>query len=504
MSSILSEVRETRTLLRHEREVWKTYRSEQAEERSVLQKISEYTLGEVIGLVATVSVLSLMGLPPLFAYLAVTGSWAWGWLLTAFFVLIIKPGTLRFGGLASDFELLRMPTRRGFIAIRWLGKLRWALGMGISWSIVAAIKIAYFTTLGVVDSFLFIVAVAVTPVLVLTDTFYDELYARAEPLRPSVRRLVVASRVVGFLWGLTLLGFCAALPGLLDLEFYEIVVRLGGFFLVIVLLITGVMIRVAIELAETCESFRRSPREESENTPASTNEVLSTFTLPSPSAPHGLFGGRLLLWWWSLRDSLRFPGLRGSIDWISVLVLSVALLLRGPLLAAIAVVATNWDLPPLLMPLAAGFFAARVFVTGGPDSDDAEHLYLLGVDFRDQILFNLKSLFFCAMLPTMMVGTVTLACTSGTWAGLAALAGIAATFLLRAGYRGLPGISETSLKHLFLVPTLLCASVLFRGSPTAVFVVAAVMAAVGILGLANRLRRLDEASIRDLMTDEDL
>ena len=136
-------------------------------------------------------------------------------------------------------------------------------------------------------------------------------------------------------------------------------------------------------------------------------------------------------------------GWRGVVRrWSGTGTILLVTVLRGPILATTAVVLATDDATLVFCAVLAGCCASR---WSAVDSIALQpRLWLLGVDYRDQVLQGLRALGVCAALPTLGVALVTLAVAGPGAAGRqASVMMIAATFLVRAGLPGLWPLQET-------------------------------------------------------------
>ncbi len=190
---------------------------------------------------------------------------------------------------------------------------------------------------------------------------------------------------------------------------------------------------------------------------------------------------------------------RTMSDWLGVVPFATATVLRGPVLAALAVVLARDYAAPLWLAVLAGCLAQR---TGAVDRIELQpRLWLLGVDYRDQVLHGLRSLLLCAALPTLAGALGALAIAGpGDPARQAVVMVIAGTLLLRAGLPGLWPLQETHRLRLVFAWAAIVGLALAHapwwpalGAARA----AAGLGAAGLVLLGVRLLRLREPRLRD-------
>ncbi|HLQ39011.1 MAG TPA: hypothetical protein VK348_14470, partial [Planctomycetota bacterium] len=119
----------------------------------------------------------------------------------------------------------------------------------------------------------------------------------------------------------------------------------------------------------------------------------------------------------------------------------------------------------------------------------------LGVDYVDQVRHNLRALLWLAVLPTMLAGGI-----AGTIAGwddrrALVLAILAATFAVRAGWRGLARQAEGAWTPAWVFLTTIALLVLSYLAPLQSWPAAFAGAVLGLVGLVLRWRGLEEVTL---------
>lgn len=178
-----------------------------------------------------------------------------------------------------------------------------------------------------------------------------------------------------------------------------------------------------------------------------------------------------------------------------VLLLTV---LRGPLLAVTAVALAADGRVPLWLAVLAGAFASRAVAV---DTTELQpRLWLLGVDYREQVLHGLRALLRFAALPTLAAAVAAAALLgpddASRWAAVIA---VAAALLLRAGLPGAWPLEETHRLRLVAIWALVLAATTLHPwwTPQDATRAAGVAAAVGLLLLVARILRLREPHLAD-------
>lgn len=384
----------------------------------------------------------------------------------------------------TPFEALCMPSREGLLLWRWLRSLPWLVWIGASWSLVAAGKVLAAGGALTVPAITFMGVVFLSPGLVAACEGLYRLTER-EGRRIKENSVVVAAGIsVGalFILGILPLEPLAWIPGW--------AAWLGPpalFFWGWALASTIRGQRIAIRRAAIAGRARF----------AQTSRKARTRSRRIPIGPSPFIEGRRNLWraqaylWWKV--------------WTWDIMRAGGLVMMGHLLqalpGALAVLAAG-DRSGLALPALAAFLASRVIPISGPGSGESLRFYLLGVDIREQVLHNLRALFLFAVPVTLAVTLGTALLLGLTTTRLGVIAVILSFILLRAGCRGLPRIPETSLRPV-LLGFLVLLGLLFVPScdgPT-LLVVAAVVGLLGLIGLARRILRLEEARLRALMRE---
>jgi hypothetical protein len=270
----------------------------------------------------------------------------------------------------------------------------------------------------------------------------------------------------------------------------------------LVVLLVGLRTQLAfVDLAEVIETRADAEDPEADATAA---RSVPAGPLRRERSGAGLWRGRLGY----LRDEwLPAPG-AGWNETVRTLT-AVGLvapfsILRGPLLAVAAVAAASEQGALLWLAVLAGCWAQRTAAVDGIDLE--QRLWLLGVDYRDQVLHGLRSLVIFAALPTLGAALVTLAVIGPTDPGRqAAVVAIAATLLLRSGLPGLWPLQETHRLRLIGVWALVFLAIVatsvvmrdWRWPALDVLHVSGVAAGAGLLLLLARFLRLREPLLRD-------
>jgi hypothetical protein len=208
-------------------------------------------------------------------------------------------------------------------------------------------------------------------------------------------------------------------------------------------------------------------------------------------------------WLPELPPGARWPDhVRRSITFLST---AAFVILRGPALAVWAVLGSGGESGGVLVgaALLAAFWASRIGSVDGTELD--ERAWLLGVDYRDQVLHGLSCLFFVGALPTMAAALVAWLATSPEDVNRhAAVLLIASAFVLRAGLVGLWPFRETQRMRIGLLLTALAVAA-FTYEPVWTGELVArsiyVVAWGGALGLVARLLRLREPRLRECVRE---
>jgi len=395
----------------------------------------------------------------------------------------------------NEFEALRLPSREGMVCLRWARALPWLLWLGLSWSLVLSAKIEAFGGRLTTPIWGFLAAAVLGPSLLAASSGISEAVEEEKPragkLSLQALDFIRASRG---LFAITLLH-----PADLAIQppawLTAWIPWLGPPTLLLCLWSALGMFRLqaqAIRRKAVVHPFWLGGPLPGDRSP----EKRRKKPRPVPIRPSrflakkgGLCRAQVYLSW------LEFRPLLGC---------GAPLLFLGYILAAAAVWLAGDGLSGLALPAAGAFIATRLIGIGGITSDSNAWLHLLGIDYREQVLHDLKSLFLVAapLLILTALGTgLALGFTEARWGVVALLSGF---LLLRAGFRGLPGIPETSaLPQLFAI--LLVGALLFapRLPPAALFTVAATTGLAGLACLARRLQVLDEGELRRLVRQEE-
>lgn len=142
--------------------------------------------------------------------------------------------------------------------------------------------------------------------------------------------------------------------------------------------------------------------------------------------------------------------------------------------------------------------AAAAFSPSILDTDLDERLHLFGVDYCEQVRHAKRTWFVVGCVPCVVVAAATLVVTAAAPGAVAAACLLGACLLLRFGWHGFAG--ETAfVSGGFAAIALIGALLLFEPSNNALLGIAAGIGALGLLGIEQRFRNLDEAMLRAQM-----
>jgi hypothetical protein len=375
----------------------------------------------------------------------------------------------------TEMEALRMPSREGLLLHRWLRAFPWFLWVGLSWALAGAFKVHALGGDLSVPAILLLAAVGLIPLLGAASLHGLRVHPLTSGQWPAVLLLA------------TLLFLIAAplddLATWLDRAWLS---WTGPGALLLCGALLPCLLRAQFRAFQAAEAVG-FPAGRKGRAGKSTGLRAAAFrSSPFLARRPGLWRAQAYLGWKKDRLGLERP----------------LVVLAGYLFGVWAVWAARDGASGLYLPAAAAFLASRFIGTDGIDSEESRRLYLLGVDYREQVLHDLKALLLVAAPLLLGIGLGTmlvLAPASGlTEVRLAVLACMAGFLLLRAGARGLPGISEASVLPQVLSLALLLVFLFVPRCGTRELLAAAALAGLlGFLGLLRRLLGLDDESLRE-------
>jgi len=485
-SSLIADARETARLLRIRRRLQREYRREPPRQRFgpfllSLFQLLRFVYRWALPALACLIVFSLVQVP------GFPDSWKWIWAaLMALFQPVGRAGLRVFK--ISEFEALRMPSREGLLLHRWTNELPWLLWVGVSWSVVVAAKLQAIGVRPSLPGLALLAAVCLAPTLRAAWFGVDE----SEPIERMSKwswafmpldhsRSWWVLIVLFTLHPADMLGWLAPWVSWLGPPF----LALSVWALWAHLRLQGAVIRTK----ETKNSWwldgERHEVSPSDG-PSRTFKTLPAGPSPYLSRSGGLWRAQVYLFCMDFRAR--------SWPWLSM---------TGYLLAVAAVWSAGDGTSGLLLPASAAFLASRFIAIDGIGSDGSVRLHLLGIDFRQQVLHNLKGLFLVAAPLLLAVSLCTGLALGFTEVRLAVIAAMLGFLLLRSGAWGLPGISETSVLPQLLALALFLALIFVpRCGFEGLLAVAATTGLVGLGGLLARVLRLDEARLQVLVRRE--
>jgi len=318
------------------------------------------------------------------------------------------------------FDLLRHPSRRGLV----LGSLHRVAGrdgsdplIWVMWAVVAIAAASLLPEMSV--GWILVLAVVVSVAI-----------ARRSAL--STLSELAFTIVVLVLVGLPVLGERA--HGYLDASTQTAVLGVSMF-----------AATIALVVSEFCTQLRHVDRasvvrwysDDGEASVAGSEPTVTRLRRERAGAGAPAAMRRYLADEW-LPDPDTRPGWRvRSGEWMGTLLLAVFHVLRGPIVAVVAVALSGAEHGGVLVGVAvlASVCASRAGSFESYDLD--ERAWLLGVDYRTQVVHGLRCLLLVGVLPTLVAaGVAVLVLSPFDTARQATVLLIAAAFLLRAGLVG--------------------------------------------------------------------
>ncbi len=417
----------------------------------------------------------------------------------------------------SEFEALRMPSRGGVLVARWVRSFPHFAWRGLAWSLFAFAKVSRFADPWTAGTWALLVAIGLVPLANGLAQGLDRLQSEeATSIRSAFLSRILSSRgLLGLLWA-TIIPLFILPISLVEPAFVSSVWLCGPLALCIVVFLSYSFLRSQLDAVTRCEiptgpwyaeRKRATPSQKEEDQPGN----LSPGTFLSLARPgRGLWRAELECFQDEISKLTSWRRISGPEDFarrisgVLRLVFNALFLMRGPILGAAAVLEVGE--PHFALPLAAasGFLASKFLGSwvGALGGESSVRLYLLGVDFRDQVIQELKAMLIFAVLPTLGASLLAAVLAGFELSHLAMVLFIAAVFLLRVGWEGLLGFSETTAAggclRVFLAGAVVAFLIVGKVSFTAetILLIAAISGAIGALGLFNRLRRLREEDLR--------